>query len=841
MKRGRLHNKSVLETRWRLTIERQRLAIYIVTGLVLATAMVAALWFWVVAADNKARYETRLAQLMAEKQEQVSRYQATTLEELARYATEETTRTLLLNKDAPNGMGILQQRIQAAIRHANVARFYYPGEAQEEKNTGGAIGFVVLDMINRLERGQRVYPEAAKLKSSAAWQIHWLVPVYQSNPDISSVAEGDKALLAILYLATSTAGLQHSLALDDSGLGRLQVAQKIGAQNPLTFVSIGSADTGNTRVVAVPDSHWQLAFTPSKDFVEQVVVVPLWFMVFALFAFSGMGALAFFLARRKNNAALVLPDSYSINRVTLDGSKKSAGGELSDPIYLAGAHLEIDVADEALVLGGGHRKQGDNDEGSVEEPSLAQESSAVVTSTVEVPAHIFRAYDIRGVVDRDLNPGMAEAIGKAIASEALDGGEKALIVGRDSRSHSPALCAALQKGILSTGCNVIDIGLVPTPLMNFATFFSDQTGSGVVVTASHNAKEYNGFKVAINEKTLVDADIQQLRERVQAAAFAVGKNPGRVIEAQFQEDYIDAIAADIAVNADMHLVIDAANGAASQLAPALFAELGCQVTPLFCDFDGDFPNHNPDPTIAANLQALIQQVQASKADLGIALDGDGDRLVVVTSTGKIIWPDQLLMLFARDVVSRNPGCDVIFDVKSTRQLNPLITSYGGRPVMWKTGHAHIKAKMRETGALLAGEFSGHIFFKERWFGFDDGLYAAARLLEIMSLRDQSLDKIMASVPDIFYTPEIKIAVPEERKYDIVEQLIVAGDFSSGEKTTIDGLRVDFAKGWGLVRASNTSPALTLRFEASNENGVEQLKNLFKRELSKIDNTLDLTF
>src|SRR5690606_2714301 len=333
-----------------------------------------------------------------------------------------------------------------------------------------------------------------------------------------------------------------------------------------------------------------------------------------------------------------------------------------------------------------------------------------------------------------------------------------------------------------------------------------ETNSGVMVTASHNPAQYNGFKMVINGVTLADDAVQDVRSRILRQQFHKGE--GSVEYRQIVGDYIDRIFSDVALAGSVKLVIDAGNAVPGAVAPQLFEELGCDVIPLHCDLDGSFPNHQPDPGDEKNLQDLIARVQETQADMGVAFDGDGDRLVVVTASGTIIWPDQLLMLFARDVLSRNPGADVIFDVKCSRQLNQVISSYGGRPIMWKTGHSPMKAKMIETGALIGGEYSGHIFIKDRWYGFDDGMYAMARLLEIVTLRDQKIDDIFAAFPILPATPEFKIKVADDKKFSIIQTLQAQGDFQNGKITTIDGLRVDFNKGWGLVRASNTSPALT---------------------------------
>jgi phosphomannomutase/phosphoglucomutase len=462
-------------------------------------------------------------------------------------------------------------------------------------------------------------------------------------------------------------------------------------------------------------------------------------------------------------------------------------------------------------------------------------------SNLLIPEHIFRAYDIRGIAETEVTPAIALLIGKAVASEALYQGEHSLLVGLDARTHSPMLYESLVEGILTTGCNVINIGVVPTPLMNFAAAMFKDTSSGIVITASHNPKEYNGFKIILKDKSLTRPEIKKLYQVIVDGDFVIDDSKGQLVNKRFNDDYIEAICADVAINSSLHIVVDAANGASSEIAPALFNKLGCKVTPLFCAFDGDFPNHDPDPCIEANLQLLINAVKNVSADIGIALDGDGDRLVAVTASGKIIWPDQLLMIFARDVVSRNPGCDVIFDIKSTKRLSQIISSYGGRPVMCKTGHSNIKAKMRETDALLAGEFSGHIFFKERWLGFDDGLYAAARLVEIMSLEDQSLDNMMAAMPALFISPEIKIAVADTEKFILIDKIIDNGNFGLGEKTLMDGLKVDFDNSWGLVRASNTTPAITLRFEADSTSDLIKVQSIFKREINKIDPKLILDF
>ena len=421
---------------------------------------------------------------------------------------------------------------------------------------------------------------------------------------------------------------------------------------------------------------------------------------------------------------------------------------------------------------------------------------------------------------------------------ALARGVSSLCVGYDGRHSSPELADALARGVMAAGCDVIHVGAVPTPVLYFATY-QLETGSGVMVTGSHNPANYNGLKIMLGGETLSGDAIQALYQRVRNGDLARGQ--GRQSSQDVRRAYLDRIVGDIAVAAPLKVVVDAGNGIAGELAPMLIEELGCEVVPLYCEVDGDFPNHHPDPGKPENLVDLIARVQSEGADLGIAFDCDGDRLGVVTHSGKIIWPDRLLMLFARDVVSRNPGADVLFDVKCSRRLASVITEAGGRPIMWKTGHSLMKAKMQETGALLAGEMSGHIFFRERWYGFDDGLYAAARLLEILGIEDRHADEVFGDFPEDISTPELNVEVTESRKFDIVERLANEGAFGEASVSTIDGVRVDYADGWGLCRASNTTPVLVLRFEAESEQSLARIQGIFREQLLKVAPDLVVNF
>ena len=518
-------------------------------------------------------------------------------------------------------------------------------------------------------------------------------------------------------------------------------------------------------------------------------------------------------------------------KVTSKAAAKKVVDELADaePLF-QGDSLDIDMLGEDDDLLG----LNDDDLGLNEDEDMVVNEAAMV----DIDEQIFRAYDIRGVVDQNLSPHVMREIGKAYGSEALKRGMNSVCVGYDGRYSSPTLAQEFTKGILATGVNVINVGMVPTPVLYFATHHLN-TGSGAMITGSHNPSNYNGIKMMLAGDTLAEKDIQALLQRIRTQSYATGQ--GVESDIDVQQDYLDAIVGDIAVAAPLKVVVDAGNGVAGILGPRLIEELGCDVVPLYCEIDGRFPNHHPDPGNPANLQDLIAKVAEVGADIGIAFDGDGDRIGVVTGQGKIIWPDRLLMLFAKDVVSRNPGSDVIFDVKCSRRLNGLISSVGGRPVMWKTGHSLIKAKMKETGALLAGEMSGHIFFKERWLGFDDGLYSAARLLEILGIDERDADTMFDEFPEDISTPEINVEVGETAKFHIMEQLIQKGSWGDANVSNIDGVRVEYSDGWGLCRASNTTPVLVLRFEAETEDALERIQSTFRTQLQSIDLSLEVPF
>lgn len=451
---------------------------------------------------------------------------------------------------------------------------------------------------------------------------------------------------------------------------------------------------------------------------------------------------------------------------------------------------------------------------------------------------IFKAYDIRGIVGKTLTLDTAYAIGLAFGATALERNVRAVCVGRDGRLSGPDLVEALTRGLRAAGVDVIDVGRVTTPMLYFSTY-ELRTLSGIMVTGSHNPPEYNGFKMMLAGDTLAGEAIQQLYQRIITPGLPEN-GTGSCRHETITEAYFARILGDIKLTRPLNIVVDCGNGVAGAFAPVLYRRLDCRVRELFCEVDGRFPNHHPDPSQPKNLQDLIHALASTDAEIGLAFDGDGDRLGVVTKDGQIIYPDRQMMLFAGDVLSRNAHAKIIYDVKSTRLLAPWIREMGGEPIMSRTGHSFIKAKIKESGALLGGEMSGHIFFKERWYGFDDGLYAGARLLEILSQVDDP-NALLNNLPNALSTPELTVTLPEGEHYALVTRLQAHADFSgASEVITLDGLRVEYPDGFGLVRASNTTPCIVLRFEADNEQALGRIQDDFRRAL-RAETSVELPF
>lgn len=623
-------------------------------------------------------------------------------------------------------------------------------------------------------------------------------------------------------------------------------------------------------VMPIAGSRWQIAYWPAVSTMDYLGDIGRWVLVAMGLAFALLAILVIAMFRKVSNALRI--DEISMVTLLKDFRtghvrREYPSGllELRDTLQfmtqLAISHTsrrsetlssEQDdaspVADEAAETaepGAGLRDQGS--EGVADFGTALRSDNLIVEEEPldirpddegSIDPSIFRAYDIRGVVDRTLTAMGVELIGRAIGSEALQRGRNTVVVGRDGRLSGPTLSSALIRGIISTGCDVKDIGCVPTPVLYFATYYLD-TQTGVIVTGSHNPPEYNGLKIVIDGETLAGESIQSLRERVEDARFISGQ--GSVESVNIIPDYIESIRTDIVLQRPLRVAIDCGNGVAGNVAPELFRTIGCEVLELFCEVDGNFPNHHPDPSKEDNLRDLIAVVQAQQADVGLAFDGDGDRLGVVTPDGRIIWPDRVLMLYAMDILDRNPGGQIIYDVKCTRYLDSIIRDHGGEPLMWKTGHSFIKAKIRETGALLAGEMSGHIFINERWYGFDDGLYAGVRLLEILARDARSSVEVFAELPDSVNTPELNVAMQEGEPPVFMSRLLEKAHFEGADVSTIDGLRADFDDGWGLVRASNTTPVLVLRFEADDDAALARIMGEFRRVMLQVQADLKLPF
>jgi phosphomannomutase/phosphoglucomutase len=752
-----------------------------------------------------------------------------------------------------------EARLAALLPGAQRVRLNLAGEADIALTEVPPLTFAGVDLIRRAETsGEVAGPEF--LATDAGPVVNVAAPV---------PGDGGRPLGSVLvsFDGNVIAGPVRGLADD---LGAIEVLQSIGGgqRNAVVTHGVGSGATALEREVDA--SPWTVRFTPAvvDPVASPFMALPAWLMILAI---TAVGVL---IGHRRLRGAMETDLDRLLESVNAAASGRSpvpGKDYLLDPFAVAGAILaqltddlrgmarrrrepvekvvtrpppepapgttEVTVEevedddDDFLDLGDDDDDDVDVTQRTGDDPVAAPEP--VEPATVVPRAEIFRAYDIRGVVGDTLTADVARAIGRAVGSEALDRGEQTVIVAADGRHSSPELAEALIAGLTASGRDVIDLGAVPTPVLYWATCELGPR-SGVMVTGSHNASEYNGFKVVLAGEALAGDAVTDLRRRLEEGRLTNGE--GSVERRDVVAEYIDRIASDIALAQPLKVVIDCGNGIAGAVAPALLEALGCEVIPLYCDVDGDFPNHHPDPADPANLQDLRTVVRAEGADLGLAMDGDGDRLGMITERGDIIWPDHMMMLFARDIVGRNPGADVVFDVKCSRHLNAMIADFGGRPIMWRSGHSNIKAKMKETGALLGGEFSGHICFGERWYGFDDAFYSAARLLEIIGGEALTASEVFAEFPTAVSTPELKIETGEARKFELIEQL--AGAFGDGDVNDIDGLRVDYPDGWGLIRASNTSPVVTLRFEADDREAMVRIADRFRSALQDVDPALD---
>jgi len=711
------------------------------------------------------------------------------------------------------------------------------GTAGFSAQNQGLRNHIEVDLLRRTAEGSKTSPESYKFEQ------RWLtsLAVLVEHPKNST----DRALI-LLTFDNNIFSQAMAILNEDTGKSALQQTYSRGEYTKVNNIA-GAGDGGGTSTysaeVKLRFADWVIVYTPSEMLtsklgIDSSSVVQIFALTLIVVLASLIGFLVMLekqlisqvervlkFAAIRPDLTLRIPALVDIAKQLRKGAQKASRSQpapskrqkkeekseepLVDPLFQSDSMFDQDEEDHQ------------------ETPST--EADSPLASVVEdIPAHIFRAYDIRGIAETELHNDAVYKIGLAIGSECKDREQQAVYVGYDGRKSSPRIKASLVKGLLDSGRDVIDLGLVTTPILYFATATLD-TQSGVMVTGSHNAAEYNGLKITIAGNTICDTELSGLYQRIADGVFTEGA--GKIIKKDLRGQYIEKIVSDMAIAVPLKIVVDAGNGVAGLYAPELLEELGCEVIPLYCDVDGDFPNHHPDPSDENNLADLRKVVDQQQADLGIAFDGDGDRLAVVTNSGQIVRADKLLMLFAQDIVSRNPGADVIFDVKCSHHLAQLVSSYGGRPIMWKSGHAYMKQKLKETSAQLAGEFSGHFFFGERWYGFDDGLYAAARLAEILSTTDCPLDDLLLEFPETVNTPEIRLAADDLTKFKTVDNIIQKGDFAPGKVNTLDGIRVDYEDGWGLVRASNTMPVLTLRFEANDADGLMRIQEQFRQQLA----------
>lgn len=730
----------------------------------------------------------------------------------------------------------LAKRFGNALR----VRVLQPGASGAETGAFPRLGYADLDMVHIAEAGGK----------SPLVEAH-LFGTEEAHIDVIKPVHADGALLGHLLVSFSGDLIRQAIDKVSLPVGYLEVRQRAGEQGAVKLAARGDAalaDEAALHVTPLAGTRWELLFSPPAAELSEVTRRGnmLWLVLGGGFLFL----MAMSYASYRLLARAVQSDLETLIDVVRD-VRAGRAAQTKYPVRLKEFRGAIDVLSTATqeddAPATAPLSTADGRHAALEpvfvEPSHGHEQHynqppESSTHMSSLPASIFRAYDIRGVVGETLTEEIVYDIGRALGSEAYARGQQSVLVARDGRLSGPSLRDALAKGIQAAGREVIDIGRVPTPVLYFATHYL-HTGSGVMVTGSHNPPQYNGLKMVLKGETLAEGDIQALRRRIETQDYTQGS--GSLRQQDLVSDYIHTIVSDVRPARGLKLVVDCGNGVAGDVAPQLLRALGCEVIELFCEVDGTFPNHHPDPSQPENLKDLIAAVRMHRGDLGLAFDGDGDRVALIDGEGGIIWPDRQMMLYAKDVLARNPGARILFDVKCSRHLAKFIAKHGGQPMMWKTGHSLIKRKMKETGALLAGEMSGHIFFKERWFGFDDGLYTAARLIEILAADARPVHEIFAELPDAISTPELRVDLEEGEQVTFMKHLVEHAQFKGAVLTTIDGVRADYEDGWGLVRASNTTPSLILRFEANTEAALKRIQNDFRAIMLKVDPELTLPF
>ena len=739
-------------------------------------------------------------------------------------------------------------------------RFFLPHGYTLDDSSIPPLSYASLDMLRKAEQSNE----------NSGMEVHLFGSPRQHIVMVQRVEDGKGELIGLIHLSLD-------VSLIEKALSRLKLTNDYVELKQSATTYLGKAGdpaykSGQPIVVTVPGSSWNVSYWGNGKKVavksggggNQFTVI-----AGSLAGLLVLGLAVVYLKKRFSSATTVQPKSEVVYagavRAIMDGAHPGmerlvpdlpegstpasdvepvvGQGIIDDDVTLMVGNVDpqtgdADILDLTQEPGQGEKKQTPpqvSEKAGTQAPAKQDQAQPARISPV-----IFRAYDIRGIVGKTLTTEAVNLIGRAIGSEAGDRGQQTVIVGRDGRNSSPELAEALIKGLTGSGRDVIDIGVVPTPVLYFATHALD-VHSGVMVTGSHNGPAYNGLKIVLAGETLSEESLQKLHQRIKDKDLSGGQ--GAVSSADVVADYVRRISEDIpvALGTAFKVIVDCGNGVAGMVAPQLIRALGHDVIELYCEVDGKFPNHHPDPSQPENLQDLIARVKEDGADIGLAFDGDGDRLGVVDGNGKIIWPDRQLMALARDVLSRNPGAEIIYDVKCSRHLKSLIESSGGKALMWKTGHSLIKNKMKEVNAPLAGEMSGHIFFKERWYGFDDAMYTAARLLEVLMNAGKKPAEFFAELPEDVSTPELRIDLPEEAHRTIMQDLEAKAAFDGAEIIKTDGLRIEFPDGWGLIRPSNTTPCLVLRFEAENEEALSRIQETFRTMLQAVNPDLQLPF
>lgn len=749
---------------------------------------------------------------------------------------------------------------------AMVFRLLLPGDTDPDSSIIPHLGYADLDLVSTTFQK----PQAPLIQGEKGENRHLAIT--------QGIIQDDK-VVAVILASVSFKELQYSFSL----LANDRVFVELKQVDFLLFSHghMNIKESGIMTSAKIKNTAWEIVYWTDNNidwvfanFVLSLILIPIFIAV--LICYICFRHLAILLIKDQRSALSAAKDimmgkssgnypislkemnSFIANIVqfkrVIDGTSKGSGFS-DDELDLEGFQDQpefLEVPDVIPQQGKGKKKRSSGEIGTAislpemtnidqgKKSEFLSTSPANFSSESAVISTIFRAYDIRGIVDQSLTKGVVHDIGRAFGSEAFDKEISTIIVAKDGRTSGPSLSKALVDGILSTGVNIIDIGIVPTPVLYFVAE-QHESHSAIMLTGSHNPAEYNGLKMVLAGVTLANERIQTLKTRIDASDFHANKVGTLTEDRMFTNEYIGAVTDDVRIARPMKVVLDAGNGVTGTLGPILLKTLGCEVVELFCEIDGTFPNHDPNPSDPENLSDLVSAVKHFNADVGLAFDGDGDRLVVVDSNGKIIWPDRQIMFFSQHILAKNAGAEIIYDVKCSRHVANQIEKNGGQGTVWKTGHSLMKAKIQETGAIFAGEMSGHLYFNDRWFGFDDGLYAAARLIEILSEDSRTSAEVFEDFPDSPNTPELSIQLTEGESVNMMKQIVANADFPNGKVTHIDGLRVDFDDGFGLIRSSNTTPSLVVRFEGDTEEALHRIQEEFRQLIFQVNSQLSLPF